>query len=214
MQIESSSLVWSLVLCCIVPAVVLALVSVAVLRQGQKFLTPDVGDLQKRFAALRAKYPDTAPEKFIHQVIHRQALRSGIIGALTSVGGVWVLPLGLVIDLYASARNQAATMHFLAWANGIRDEDRILKIGEMLALRGLEDRLNVTPEVLMGWQTRFASRVYGEIAAQVLQKSFAKLIPGLGLLIGFVVNYISARLFASAAQTYYSGNLNRLLRRS
>jgi hypothetical protein len=214
MQLDTTTtLILSLVLCCIVPTIVLAVVAVLALRQGQKLLTPELGDLQIRFDRLRAQHPETAPDKFIAQIVHRQALRSGIIGALTSVGGVWVLPFGLAIDLYASARNQAATMHFLAWANGIRDEDRVLKIGEMLALRGLEDKINIPPEMLMNWQTRFANRVYGEIAVQILQKSFAKLIPGLGLIIGFAVNYISARLFATAAHTYYSGNLRKLLGR-
>jgi hypothetical protein len=214
MQIDTAQLfLLSLVLCCIAPTIVLAVVSVLALRQGQRLLTPELSDLQRRFDHLRAQHPQTTPEAFVRQIIHRQALRSGIIGALTSVGGVWVLPFGLAIDLYASARNQAATMHFLAWANGIRDEDRVLKIGEMLALRGLEDKINIPPETLMNWQSRFANRVYGEIAVQILQKSFAKLIPGLGLIVGFAVNYISARLFAAAAHTYYSGNLKRLLGR-
>ncbi len=214
MQLDTTTiLLLSLALCCIVPAIVLAVASVLVLRQGQRLLTPEVSDLQKRFDTLRAANPGTSPDKFVAQIIHRQALRSGIVGALTSVGGVWVLPLGLAIDLYTSARNQAATMHFLAWANGIRDEDRVLKIGEMLALRGLENKINIPEETLMNWQTGFASRVYAEIAGQVLQKSFAKLIPGLGLITGFVVNYASARLFAMAAQAYYSGNLKRLLGR-
>jgi hypothetical protein len=210
----TNTLLLSLAFCCIVPTIVLAALSVWALRQSKSLLTPEVSDLQKRFDTLRAKDPGAAPDKFIRQVIHRQSLRSGVIGALTSVGGVWVLPFGLAIDLYASARNQAATMHFLAWANGIRDEDRVLKIGEMLALRGLEDKINIAPEVLINWQTRLANRVYGEIAVQILQKSFAKLIPGLGLILGFVVNYLSARLFATAAQAYYSGNLKKLIGRA
>jgi hypothetical protein len=207
---DTNNLLWLVLLACIVPTVLLALLAVLLVRRSQQFLAPDLSNLQQRFERMKQQDPNAARDVFIRKIIRRQSLGAGIIGAITSVGGIPLLPIGLIADLYLSARNQNATMQFLAWAYGIDDEQRSLKLGESLALRAL-DRFQITPERLTQWQTQFAGRVYRELIGVILSKSFAKLIPFAGLIIGFAVNYFSARLFATLASQYYSGNITRLV---
>ncbi|MDX2140921.1 MAG: hypothetical protein SF123_22750 [Chloroflexota bacterium] len=213
MTIDTNNLLWLVLLACIVPTVLLALLAVVLVRRSQQFLAPDLSALQQRFERMKQQDPNAARDVFIRKIIRRQSLGAGIIGAITSVGGIPLLPIGLIADLYLSARNQNATMQFLAWAYGIDDEQRSLKLGESLALRAL-DRFQITPERLTQWQTQFAGRVYRELIGVILSKSFAKLIPFAGLIIGFAVNYFSARLFATLASQYYSGNITRLVTKS
>lgn len=213
MTLDTNNLVLLLGLCCVVPTLVLVVAALVLVRRGQQFFAPDLSVLQQRFERMKQQSPDAARDVFIRKIIRRQSLSAGIIGAITSVGGIPLLPIGLIADLYLSARNQNATMQFLAWAYGIDDEQRSLKLGESLALRAL-DRFQITPERLTQWQTQFAGRVYRELIGLILSKSFAKLIPFAGLIIGFVVNYFSARLFATLASQYYSGNITRLITKS
>lgn len=165
--------------------------------------TPDFSQLQSRFDQLQAENPNASREELVSRIIRGQSIRAGIVGAVTGVGGLWFIPVTLPLDLFYSARIHTTTMHFLAWAYGIRDEDRVLNLGELLALPALKF-VKVTPGMVGEWQNQFASRVYRRIAVLVLEKSFAKLIPGLGLFIGFLVNYLSARLFARLASAYYA----------
>jgi len=195
--------VWILVLLCVVPAALTILIFAWVIRRGQRMFTPDLSQLQARFNELQEKNPNASRDELVAQIIQGQSLRAGIVGAVTSVGGFWFIPITLPLDLFYSARIQTASLHFLAWAYGIRDEDRVLNLGEVLALPALKF-VRVTPEMVAEWQNQFASRVYRRVAVMVLEKSFAKLIPGLGLIVGFVVNYLSSRLFARLASAYYA----------
>jgi hypothetical protein len=198
-----NNFVWILVLLCVVPAALAILIFAWIIRQGKHMFTPDLAQLQARFDELQTQNPNASRDVLVARIIQNQAIRAGIVGAVTSVGGVWFLPIELPLDLFFSARVHTATMHFLAWAYGIRDEDRVLNLGELLALPAL-DFVKISPDMVGQWQTQFAGRMYRRIAVLVLEKSFAKLIPGLGLIVGFVVNYFSARLFARLASAYYA----------
>lgn len=203
-----NNLAWILILLCVVPAALAIFIVAWIIRRGQRMFTPDLSQLQARFNQLQAQNPNASREALVGRIIQGQALRAGIVGALTSVGGFWFIPVTLPLDLFFSARIQTATLHFLAWAHGIRDEDRVLNLGEALALPALRF-VTITPERVAEWQNQFASRVYRRVAVMVLEKSFAKLIPGLGLVVGFAVNYFSARLFARLASAYYATQAGR-----
>ncbi len=198
-----NNLIWFLVLLCVVPAALAILIFAIIIRRGQRMFTPDLSQLQARYNELQAQNPNVSRDELVARIIQGQALRAGIVGAVTSVGGFWFIPITLPLDLFYSARIQTASLHFLAWAYGIRDEDRVLNIGEVLAMPALRF-VKVTPEMVGEWQNQFATRAYRRIATMVLEKSFAKLIPGLGLIVGFVVNYLSTRLFARLASAYYA----------
>lgn len=186
-------------LCCIIPALLLTAGAIFVIRRGQQLITPDIGELQERFARLKAQNPNAAPGVLVQKIIQQQAVRSGVIGAITSVGGLPVLPFGLTADVYATARLHNATLHFIAWAYGADTEAEVLKLNDALALR----TSNVT-NAIVSYAPGMAQRVYREIMMMVLQKSFAKVIPGIGLFIGFIVNYAIAQGIGRAAARWYS----------
>ncbi len=193
-------------LCCVLPTLVLLIVSAWVIRNGQRYLTPDTTELHSQFERMKAQNPNISPETLINRIIHRQAIRSGLIGAITSVGGLPFLPFGMTIDLYASARIQNATLHFVAWAlnpQGANANTPILSLGQTLKLGdgGQVDEYlsNQTQTLGLGLSRR--------LIEMVTEKAFAKLIPGLGLIIGFVVNYAITRGTSQLALRWYTGRL-------
>lgn len=193
-------------LCCVLPTLVLLVALAWVIRYGQRYLTPDTEDLHQQFEQMKAQNPNVSAETLVNRIIQRQAIRSGVIGAITGVGGLPFLPFGMTIDLYASARNQNATLHFIAWAlnpQGASANTPILSLGQMLKLGegGQVDEMlsNQTQELGLGLSRR--------LVEMVTEKALAKLIPGLGLVIGFVVNYAITRGISYMAVRWYTGRL-------
>ncbi len=197
--------------CCIFPAVVLLLAGFMIIRNFSRFLrnlTPDVDGLQRQYASLKAAHPTDSPKQLVRRIIDRYAFGQGVVGALTSVGGFITLPLGLSIDLFHAGKSSTALSHFIAQIYGIED-GKALNAGQLLVL----GERKVPPQQLAVWQERLSGLAYQQLAKLILKKSFAKVIPFAGAIIGFAVNYSSAQFFGRAADQYYSGNLDTLLRR-
>ena len=186
-------------LLCVLPVGVLIIASIFVLRRGQKLVTPSADDLRENFERLRAQRPAESRDALVARIIRRQALVSGVIGALTSVGGLITLPFGLAIDLLTTARIQSATLQFLAWAHGYDDRQAVLKLTDALALRERDVTQYVAAQT-----PAFSQRIIRQIMVLVIEKTFAKLIPGIGLIIGFAVNYLTARGTSWVAARYYA----------
>ncbi|MCC6615556.1 MAG: hypothetical protein IT320_18935 [Anaerolineae bacterium] len=201
MQINTDTLPLLLLLFCVIPTALLIVVTIFILQRAQKLVTPSAEDLRANFARLEAQRPSEPREALVARIIRRQALVSGAIGALTSVGGIVTLPFGLAIDLFTTARIQSATLQFLAWAYGHRDEQAVLQLTEALALR----ERDVTGYVAA--QTpALTQRLIRRITVLVVEKTFAKLIPGIGLIVGFVVNYAIARGTSWLAARWYAAH--------
>jgi hypothetical protein len=204
-QLQAWLPVLALLLCCVVPFVVILLASWWALQNAPRLLTPDMNAMRETYERLRAGQSDTTTDQLINRMIHRQALRSGAFGALTSVGGLPLLPIGLVIDLATSARLQSEMLHFIAWA--YRGEEwakaDVLALPQALALRA-----NTTGSALLLEGGQQVSRyVLGRLTVLIAEKSFAKLIPGLGLIAGFVVNYLTTQAMGRLAARWYAGKL-------
>jgi hypothetical protein len=194
-----------LFLCCVVPFVVLLIASVWVIRNAPRLLQPDMAQIRASYEKLKATQGDVPPEQLINRIIHRQALRTGLIGALTSVGGIFTLPIALPIDLLTSARQQSEMLHFIAWAHKGESWSQadVLNLPQALSLR-----LNTTgSELLVEGGQRVSQYVLRRVALLVAEKSFAKLIPGFGLIIGFAVNYITTQALGRIAARWYAGKL-------
>ena len=194
------------VLCCVFPTLILIVASAFLIRNGQRYLTPATEDLHQQFENMKVQNPNVSPETLVNRIIQRQAIRSGLIGAITSVGGLPFLPFGMTIDLYATARIQNATLHFIAWAlnpQGANANTPILSLGQTLKLGdgGQVDEFfsNQTQTLGLGLSRR--------LIEMITEKAFAKLIPGLGLIIGFIVNYAITRGISQLAVRWYLGHL-------
>jgi hypothetical protein len=193
-----NDLLYLLLLCCVVPTVLVTGLMVWGLLYARKALVPSEAALQDRFRQLQAS--GKRGDDLIDHIIQQQAVRAGIVGAVTSVGGLVVLPFGLVIDLYASTRLQETTLRLIAWANGLRTEEETLSYAEFLSRK----EGYIDPTLVATTSTAVTRRLVQRLLREVGEKAFAKLIPGLGLLIGYAVNYYSLRGVASVARRYYT----------
>jgi hypothetical protein len=199
----------TLILCCVIPFVVILVGSLFLIFRGMKILMPSEEELSRRFADLRAQSPHANAEQLIRQIIHRQALRAGFVGALTSVGGLPVLPLGLTVDIFWTARIQNVTLQFIAKAYGLEGEEKTLNFTQALALNSTTVR-----QFALERMPGFSQSVTRRLIVFITEKTFAKLIPGLGFFIGFGVNYLIARGISELAAQWYSGNLDKLQTRA
>src|SRR5258708_40237437 len=82
-------------------------------RQFQRFIAPDVDDMKRRYDRLRADNSGLSDEALIRKIIHQQALKCGLVGAITGLGGFITLPIALPIDILLSMRIQAAMVQFI-----------------------------------------------------------------------------------------------------
>lgn len=182
-------------LVCVVPLIVVAVIAALVFTVGRRalseFLNPDVGELRRRFQRLRAAHPSASNEELIGRLIRGQAVRSGVVGAVTGLGGFITLPVALPLDVLLSLRLQAAIVDFIAEMYGRGDSDAERRVRTALILSG-SGRLGETVfSVIM----RFLLRVVG--------KSFSKLIPFIGAAVSFGLNFAIAQAVGSLALRVY-----------
>ncbi len=204
-----------LVVCCVVPAILLLIVGFIAIRNFKRFIrrftdfaAPDAEALHRHFTDMKAQNPNATQQQLVRRIINEYALRQGVVGAVTSLGGFVVLPFGLTLDMLHSARSTTALSYFIAQVYGIQDVKQSLNLGQLFAL----SRGKVSANDLFAWQDKLMPAVYQQFMQWVLRKTIAKLIPGIGAIIGFVVNYSSTQVFGRLAEQYYSGNIEKLVK--
>lgn len=160
-------------------------------RQISNYTTPDVSKLQAQF--IQMKSTKTTDSRAIHKIIHRQALKCGLVGAATSFGGFYTLPIALPVDIVLSTRIQSTMVEFIAQHYGHNANNEI------------ENRLK-TYMVTTGTATvtERSSTFLLRYGVRLLEKSFPKFIPVLGAVIGFAVNYFIARTTGNLAMQWYA----------
>jgi uncharacterized protein (DUF697 family) len=191
-----------IVVFCIMPLVLFALVVVMVRRYLRGISTPDIARITAEYEAMRAAHPGLTTDQLVRQVIRRQAFRCGVIGAITGFGGFFTLIIGLPIDILASTHIQASMVQFIATAYGRgRVSETELRARQLLILSGGGRLVSSTSEATIAFATRFIS------------KSLAKFIPLIGAVISFAVNYAFAQAAGNLAQRWYSGQIRLAQRR-
>jgi hypothetical protein len=186
MQLDlSQNLPLLLALFCLLPLVLTALLLFFLYRREQQRLdawfSTDQVQIVAKVERMRAQDPDANTEQLVHRVIHQQAVKAGVVGALTGMGGFWTLPIGLPI----------------AYLYGDRHPD------------GVETRLrNVLLMTGSSHLTQTTTGLVSRVAVRVLGKSFAKLIPVVGALTSFALNYLLVQLMGRAAMRWYSRRPN------
>jgi|GEM_PF-518380 len=209
---QDLNLLQLVLLCCVLPFFVFLALTLYVVWRGLRFITPSLPVLQKRFDKLQQQNPNATTGQLVRKVVNQQAWRAGFMGAITSVGGLPFLPLGLALDLFTSARIQSTMLHFIAWAHGKQAESQVLDLRQGMVVRRLSNF--VTPDRMVQATDNASGYVIQQIIRSVAEKSFAKLIPGFGLVIGFGVNYLAAQAMGRAADQYYQGRFDALIAQS
>jgi hypothetical protein len=152
-----------------------------------EWAAPDPEKMRQQFEKLQAANPTLSRDALVRKIIGGQSLRAGIVGAVTGLGGFITLPITLPIDLYASFRIQATMVDFIGYAYDKPPGELEKRIMSYLIAAGSE-------------QATAASIKYStRIAARVLGKTLSKLIPFVGALTSFVVNYLLTQAMGRAA---------------
>lgn len=162
------------------------------LRWFQGYISPDINSMQRSLDDLRRSNPQATTESLVGKIIWRQALKCGIVGAITGLGGFVTLPVALPIDIVVSLKLQATMVQFIAMLYGQGQPDSAeLKLQTYMVMTGGVKVTETTFDVIM----KFALRVLGD--------SLAKLIPFVGFIVGFAVNYFIAQATGNLAARWY-----------
>jgi hypothetical protein len=195
----SYALVFS-VLCCLVPLLIGGVLAFMALQRGsefiERFVDVDEEKMRAQFEKLQREKPNLSREQLVDQFINSQALKCGIIGAITSFGGFITLPLTLPIDLVASIRIQATMIQFIATAYGqINPSDLEKQVQGYLIMTGGLQITERTSSLIM------------KMFVRLLEQFFAKAIPLIGAVVGFAVNYFFTRTAGRLAAKWYAGKM-------
>ncbi len=191
-----SVLLGGVLLLCVLPIIIVAIVGFIVLRSGQdrlnNVLNPDVSRLQERYQKLKAENPTATDEVLIGKIIQGQALRCGIVGAITGFGGFITLPIALPVDIIASLYLQAGLVNFIALHYGQgQDREWEKNVRSYLVVSGGGQVTQTTSRAIIGFLVR------------VIGKSLSKLVPVFSAAISFVVNYLIAQAMGRLALRWY-----------
>jgi len=179
---------------CVLPAVILIVLGVVAVVFGKRwiegFIEPNVEALNQTMVDLKTAHPDWDDDKLIDRVVHQQALKCGIVGAVTGFGGFATLPIGLPIDLVLTARYQSSMVSFIAQIHGY-ETSLENKAATYAVMSGSTEVSKMTLAILQKYIPRFAG------------KTLSKFVPFIGAGISFVVNYALARSTATVAKRWY-----------
>lgn len=202
MQIENlqTILLIGFGLVCVLPVVIAALATFFLLRAGRRWLdgtlNPDIARLTTQYATMHQRQPNISDERLLGRIIHQQAVRCGVVGAITGLGGFYTLPIALPVDIVLSTRIQSGMVGFIA--------QHYTRAGSPSALEE-----QVRTYIIMTGSARAAEHATGmmlRFALRIIGTSFSKLIPIIGALISFAVNYAIARAIGWSAVHWYRRN--------
>lgn len=186
---------WIFLLGCVLPIVILALLLAAAYFFGRQwisdYITPDVPDLSARLEKIRQNNPNWDNEQIIEKVVQEQAIKCGLVGAVSGFGGFFTMIITLPLDLLVTARYQASMVSFIAQVYGYQDSAEN-KAATFAVITGTNQISKVTTAVV----EKYLPRIFTGF--------FAKLIPILGAAISFGANYFMARSTAKLAKKWYT----------
>lgn len=177
---------------CVVPLLLTGIAIFLLIRQLNRLAAPDISRVTGQFDRLRRQNPRHDDIALVRRIVRGQAFRAGVVGGVTSLGGFWTLPIALPVDMALSTQIQATMVEFIARHYGhVSDTTLERQVRSALITRGSSRLTESTVRVGLAWATRITG------------KSFAKLIPILGAVIGFAVNYAIAQATGEIALRYY-----------
>lgn len=181
----------------VLPLSAFALFAYIVYRRGQcrlqAWLGRDVANLHEEYQTLIGPRHGMTQSQALERIVRGQALRAGTIGAITSFGGFITLPIALPVDIVLSFRIQASLISFIGQLHAANPTgSRDVTVNDYLIMTG-SSRV-----------TQSTTRFLISAALRVLGKSFSKLIPVVGALIGFGVNFAIVQLMGRAVIRWHS----------
>ena len=156
-----------------------------------KTLRPDLPKLIQAAEKLEQRGYDKA--EITRKLIHREANRAGVVGLLTGVGGLPTLPITVPVDLLATLRIQANMVRLIGLLHGADSTSKeISDMGLWVVTAGSQQATAVSGTVLR------------QFLVKGLSKSALKIVPLLGGVIGYALNWSSTQAMGRMAIRYYT----------
>jgi hypothetical protein len=173
---------------------------------------------------MKGQHPGLSKDELAQKIVSKAAMKNGLLGAVTGVGGVLTLPVMVPADVAGSWRTQAAMVFAVAHVYGyasdtadLRTDFYIILAGdsakEALKRIGIELGRAITKRAVQRLVTREAMKKVWSIAGrQIVTKagtksltSVVKWVPLVGVPIGFAFNWAATKGMGHIAISYYGG---------
>ncbi len=185
-----------------------AMVFIAGARRARRWfdgwMTPDPAVLQARLMAMRVRYPKLNDDALVQRLVTDQAVKAGLVGALTGVGGVLTLPIAIPVDFALSTQIQASLIHVVGqtYAPGQSPEaSRVQTYAILAGNRFTLQAIDASTRIVQAAVTRLMRRLLAETVAEAL----LKVVPFVGAIVGFVFNCAATRAVGELAIRKYRG---------
>lgn len=172
---------------------------------------------------LRTQNPNISDLNLAKKIVSRKSFKNGLVGAATGVGGLITLPITVPADLILTWKMQVYLALVIAHIFGHSKETTDLKTdiylilagnsaSETLKRLGIEGTKAVTKRVIEKNITKeIMMKIWKIIPQKIITKggqksmtSFMKMVPLVGVPIGFGFNYFATKSVGKLAIKYYS----------
>jgi len=172
---------------------------------------------------LRSQYPLMSNYELSRLIVNRKSFKNGIIGAVTGICPLLTLPISLPADLISTLRIQAAMALSIAYVYGHTSATTDLKTDVYLIIAGnsvkeffkdlgVQTSKEITKKAVQKYITRDLMKKIGKyISRKILSKagekslvSFMKMVPLIGIPVGFIFDWSAAQTVGYSAMKYYS----------
>jgi hypothetical protein len=188
------------------------------------FLHADHESICRYVSTLRRQNPGISDDELARKIVRRKALKNGLIGAVTGVPGVLLLPVTVPADLIATWKIQVYLTLCTAHVYGHDSSTTDLKTDIFLVLAGdsakealkrfgIEVGKAVSKKAVDKYVTREVMvQIWKVVGRKIITKageksltSFSKLVPIVGAPIGFAFDWTATKVVGANAIKYYSG---------
>lgn len=161
-------------------------------------------------------------DELAKKVLSRKSIKSGLIGAITGLGGIITLPIAIPADVVCSWRIQASMAFSIAYIYGHTKDTTNLKtdlylilaedsVKEVLKQFGVEVSKNVTKKMVNKYITReIMVKIWKVVGQKIITKageksltSFVKMVPLVGAPVGFAFDWTATQIVGNVAIKYY-----------
>lgn len=198
-------IVGALTFACLTPLILLVLVAYLATPRLRgwldRFVMPNPAGLRLEVAELRATHPGLNNDELVKKIINLHALKAGLIGGLSGLGGA-ITSIGLTpVDIAFSLRLQAHMIGLISYVYGhIEEDEEAFELSVYAILSAKHTRqLN-----------RIAAQVVQQLVLRMIIRALIKLVlqsfPFLGALAGFGINLFVTQTAGRIAAEWYKKN--------
>ena len=181
-------------------------------------------DIEEYVNKLRSQNPGISSDDLAKKIVRRKSIKNGLVGAVTGLGGIITLPVGVPADLIASWKIQIFIALTVAHVYGhnaktadIKTDIYLILAGdsakEALKRVGIEVSKGVTKKAVSKYITReVMKKIWKVVPQKIITKageksltSFMKMVPLVGAPVGFAFDWVAAKTVGKTAIKYYSG---------